>query len=92
MRRKSHLPGFAVGVDVLTKQHDFHNAIVCELFDLTHNWLSDHGSALPSYVRHNTVATEIIAAEHNINTGFEMELSFHLADLLQSYRYLSRYQ
>ena len=62
---------FTVGVDVLTKQHNFHNAVVCELFDLLQNFLRASALFSSADIRNNTVGAEIVAAEHDIDAGFK---------------------
>ena len=68
---------FTVGVDVLTKQHNFYYTICHKTFDLTHDcfWITAPLSS--SYVWHNAVAAEIIAAKHDIDTGFKGILSLY---------------
>ena len=61
----------AVGIDILSKEHDFLHAICHVTLNLTNNILRFTASLTATHIRNNTVTAEIVAAEHDIDTGFE---------------------
>ena len=61
----------SVGVDVLSQQHDLHNAVCYQSLDLIDDILR-LSAALPSaHVRHDAVAAEVVAAKHDVDTGLK---------------------
>ena len=65
------LQGFAIGIYILSKKHHLCHPICYQRLHFIYDRLR-LSAALPStYIRNNTVAAEIIAAEHNIYPGFE---------------------
>ena len=58
----------AIGIHILSQQHDLYNAICHQSLDLPDDILRITASLPTTDIRHNTVAAEIIAAEHNIDT------------------------
>ena len=67
----------SIGIDILTEQHDFHNTICYQMFDLSHNIFRIPASLTTTDIRYDTVTTEIIASKHNVDTGFELIFSIH---------------
>ena len=59
---------FTVGIYILSQQHDLHNAVRHQSLDLTDDILRITAALPATDIRYNTVAAEIIAAEHNIDT------------------------
>ena len=70
------LQSLAVGVYVLSKKHDLSHAICHQCLDFFHNGLRLTASLPASYVRYDTVTAEIVAAEHNVDAGFERVIAF----------------
>ena len=65
------IKGFSVRIDILSKKHDLRNAVFCKLFDLPKDRLGFTAFLSSSDIRDDTVAAEIVAAEHYIHTGLE---------------------
>ena len=62
---------FAIGIDILAKKHDFNNTVGHCIFDFPYN-IFRLTAPLPSpHIWHDTIAAEIITAEHNIDTCFK---------------------
>ena len=66
----------SIRVYILSQQHDFHNPIFDQCFDLPYNILCFPAAFPATYIRYNTVAAEIVAAEHNVDSGLEGIFSF----------------
>ena len=65
----------SIGVDILSQKHDFHYAVFYQSFNLPDN-IFRLSAALPSpHIGHNAVAAEVVAAKHDIDTGFEPDIS-----------------
>ena len=65
-----------IRVYILSQQHDFHNPIFDQGFNLPYNILCFTAAFPATYIWYNTVAAEIIAAEHNVDSGLEGIFSF----------------
>ena len=63
----------SIGVNILSKQHDFYN----EAFNLTDDCLRITASLTSTYIRYDTVTAEIVASEHDVYTGFKRIFSFY---------------
>ena len=61
----------SVRIYILTKQHHFYDAICHEPLDLTDDIFRISAAFTATHIRHDTVATEVVTAKHNIDTGFE---------------------
>ena len=64
-----------VRIDVLAQKHHFHHAFRCKLPNLPQNLFRLPAALPPSHIGHNAVAAEIVAAKHNVDTGFKRVLS-----------------
>ena len=62
---------FAVGIDILPQQHDFHHTVGGKTLALTQDLDRLPAPLPPSHIGDYAVAAEIIAAESNICTGFK---------------------
>ena len=62
---------FSVGVYILSQKHYLGNSVRHKSFHFLYNGLRFTASLSSSYIRHNTVAAEVVAAKHDIYTGFE---------------------
>ena len=62
---------FSVGIYILSQKHYFGNSVCHKTFHFLYNGFRFPASLSSSNIRHNTVATEVIAAKHDIYTGFE---------------------
>ena len=62
---------FSIRIYILSQKHDFHHSICHQTFNLPDNipWIPAPLSS--SYIGNNTIAAEIIAAKHNVDTGFK---------------------
>ena len=71
--RKAHgiLEIFAVGVDVLAQQHDFHHAVCHEGTDLLDDLLRLPAPFPATHIGNDAVAAEIVAAKHDVDAGFK---------------------
>ena len=65
------LQSLAVGVYVLSKEHDLCYAICNQCLYLLYNGLWLTAALTASYVRYDTVAAEVVSAEHDIYAGFK---------------------
>ena len=70
-KRHRLLEILSVRVDVLTEQHDLHNAVCNEAFDLCNDFLRLPAALAAAHIRYDTVAAEVVATEHDIDAGFE---------------------
>ena len=68
---------FTVRIYILSQEHDLYNAVCHQTLDLPDDILRITASLSAADIGDNTIAAEIIAAEHNIDTGFERILSLH---------------
>ena len=59
---------FTVRIYILSQQHDLYNAVCHQTLDLPDDILRITASLSAADIGDNTIATEIIAAEHNIDT------------------------
>ena len=66
----------SVRIHILPKQHHFHDTVLHKTFNLPDDILRISAPLTSAHIRHNTVAAEVIAAKHNIDTGFKRKLSF----------------
>src|SRR5699024_682547 len=62
---------FSIRIYILSQKHDFHNSICHQTFNLPDNILWIPAPFSSSYIRNNAIAAEIIAAKHNVDTGFK---------------------
>ena len=79
------LQSFTVGIDILSQQHDFHYAIFRQSADLFQDFLRLTALLATADIGHDTVAAEIVAAKHDVYSGFEAVFAVHrqiLHDLL----------
>ena len=61
----------SIRIDILSQQHNFNNTICHQLFDLLNDLLR-FPAALPSPdIWHDTIAAEVVAAKHNVNTALK---------------------
>ena len=84
----------SVGVDVLSQKHDFHDTVSHQSLDLLNNIFRLPASLASAHIRHDAVAAEVIAAEHDVDTGFERILSLDrefLHDLVCSFPYIDHH-
>ena len=65
-----------IGIDILSKEHDFLHAICYVTLNLTDNILRFTASLTTTHIRDNTITAEIVAAKHDIDTCFERVLAF----------------
>ena len=70
-KRHRLLEILSVRVDVLTEQHDLHNAVCNEAFDLCNDFLRLPAALAAAHIRYDTVAAEVVATEHDIDAGFK---------------------
>ena len=59
-----------VRINVLPKQHHFHYAIRHQMLNFLYDFFRITAPFPPPHIWHDTVAAEIIASEHNIDSGF----------------------
>ena len=76
-KRDRILQVLSVRIDILTKQHNFTHTISNQSLDLTDDILRLTASLATSYIRYNTVAAEIITAEHNVNARLKGEFTLN---------------
>ena len=62
---------FAVRIYILAQKHNLHHTVSYKLFNLSYNIFWTSASLPAAHIGYNAVAAEIIASEHNIDTGFE---------------------
>ncbi len=63
--------GLAVGIHVLPQEHNFLDAVLCKMPSLLHD-IGSLSRALPAaHVGNDTIAAEVVAAVHNIDTCFK---------------------
>ena len=67
----------AVGIHILSEQHDLHHTVRHQAFNLPNDILRITAAFPAADLGDNTIAAEIIAAEHNIDTGFERIFSLY---------------
>ena len=72
-----HIQIFSIGIDILSKEHDLLHPILGKLLNFPEDILRVPASFPASYIRYDTVAAEIIASKHDINSGFERIFSFY---------------
>ena len=84
----------SVGVDVLSQKHDFHDTVSYKTLDLLDNIFRLSASLASAHIRHDAVAAEVVAAEHDVDTRFERILSLDrefLHDLVCSFPYIDHH-
>ena len=76
--RKGHrvFQSFSIGIHVLTKKHDFHHTVSHQLFDFVDDSLRLPASFSSANIGNDAIAAEVVAAEHDIYTGFKRIISF----------------
>ena len=67
----------SIGIDILSQKHNLHNSVCYETLNLTYDRFRVSAAFPSTHIWYNTVTAEIIAAEHDINTGFERILSLN---------------
>ena len=67
----------AVGIHILSEQHDLHHTVRHQAFNLPNDILRITAAFPAADIGDNTIAAEIIAAEHDIDTGFERIFSLY---------------
>ena len=91
--RKGHgiVQVLSIGIYILTKEHDFHHSVRCQLLYFLNDFFRPAAALPSSYIGYNTVAAEIIAAKHNIDSRLKRKLAFHrqiLYDLVRILPYI----
>ena len=67
---KIHTVLTAIGIDVLTQQHDFLHAVSCKLPNFTENFRRLSAPLPAPGIRHDAVSAEIVAAKHDVDQRF----------------------
>ena len=61
----------AIGIYILTKQHNFGNSLLGKCFYLCQNLFFLAALFTSAYIWHDTVRTEIVASVHDIDAGLK---------------------
>ena len=67
----------SIGINVLSQKHNFRYTVSHQTLDLFYDRLRFATLLSSSYIWYNTVTAEIIAAKHDIHTGFKGILSLY---------------
>ena len=65
----------SIRIDILSKQHNFHNTIRHKVLNFTDDLPRLSASLPASYIRHDAVAAEIVAAKHDVDTTLKTKFT-----------------